>query len=178
MGTWSRTPEKTRMPDREFSRKVAFITGAAHGQGRATALALARVGAGIAAFDEEREPGEATPLTLAQQALEIRAAPEPSRRSQTEPSEGTPHGALRCRARAAGRPRQRGAADRLSAGCGSRRARRASACAPKNRGAARAASWTAGKFVSSQSRPGKRAVLEPVRLRIVKSRRFGAHICG
>jgi NAD(P)-dependent dehydrogenase (short-subunit alcohol dehydrogenase family) len=31
--------------------KVAFITGAAHGQGRATALALAKEGAHIAAFD-------------------------------------------------------------------------------------------------------------------------------
>ena len=31
--------------------KVAFITGAAHGQGRATALALAREGVHIAAFD-------------------------------------------------------------------------------------------------------------------------------
>src|SRR5688572_611681 len=31
--------------------KVAFITGAAHGQGRATALALAREGVDIAAFD-------------------------------------------------------------------------------------------------------------------------------
>jgi SDR family mycofactocin-dependent oxidoreductase len=38
----------------EFSGKVAFITGAAHGQGRATALALAREGAGIAAFDLAR----------------------------------------------------------------------------------------------------------------------------
>jgi SDR family mycofactocin-dependent oxidoreductase len=37
--------------DQEFSGKVAFITGAAHGQGRAAALALARAGAGIAAFD-------------------------------------------------------------------------------------------------------------------------------
>jgi SDR family mycofactocin-dependent oxidoreductase len=36
---------------REFDGKVAFITGAAHGQGRATALALAREGAKIAAFD-------------------------------------------------------------------------------------------------------------------------------
>jgi len=36
---------------REFEGKVAFITGAAHGQGRATALALARAGARIAAFD-------------------------------------------------------------------------------------------------------------------------------
>ena len=31
--------------------KVAFITGAAHGQGRATALALAKEGVHIAAFD-------------------------------------------------------------------------------------------------------------------------------
>ena len=35
----------------EFSSKVAFITGAAHGQGRATALALAKEGADIVAFD-------------------------------------------------------------------------------------------------------------------------------
>jgi SDR family mycofactocin-dependent oxidoreductase len=38
----------------EFTGKVAFITGAAHGQGRATAIALAREGAGIAAFDVAR----------------------------------------------------------------------------------------------------------------------------
>ena len=35
----------------EFKGKVAFITGAAHGQGRATALAFAREGARIAGFD-------------------------------------------------------------------------------------------------------------------------------
>jgi len=35
----------------EFAGKVAFITGAAHGQGRAVALALARQGADIAALD-------------------------------------------------------------------------------------------------------------------------------
>ena len=35
----------------DFDNKVAFITGAAHGQGRATALALAKNGADIAAFD-------------------------------------------------------------------------------------------------------------------------------
>lgn len=35
----------------EFQNKVAFITGAAHGQGRAAALALAREGADIVAFD-------------------------------------------------------------------------------------------------------------------------------
>jgi SDR family mycofactocin-dependent oxidoreductase len=37
--------------EREFEGKVAFITGAAHGQGRSAALALAREGARIAAFD-------------------------------------------------------------------------------------------------------------------------------
>ena len=35
----------------EFTDKVVFITGAAHGQGRATALAFAKEGAKIAAFD-------------------------------------------------------------------------------------------------------------------------------
>ena len=38
----------------EFSGQVAFITGAAHGQGRATALALAAQGARIVAFDIAR----------------------------------------------------------------------------------------------------------------------------
>jgi SDR family mycofactocin-dependent oxidoreductase len=38
----------------EFSGRVAFITGAAHGQGRATALAFAREGARIAGFDVAR----------------------------------------------------------------------------------------------------------------------------
>ncbi|MGH7580761.1 MAG: mycofactocin-coupled SDR family oxidoreductase [Gemmatimonadales bacterium] len=38
----------------EFSGRVAFVTGAAHGQGRATAIALAREGARIAAFDLAR----------------------------------------------------------------------------------------------------------------------------
>ena len=37
--------------EREFAGKVAFITGAAHGQGRAVALKLAEHGARIAAFD-------------------------------------------------------------------------------------------------------------------------------
>ena len=39
------------MSEKEFAGRVAFITGAAHGQGRATALALAQEGARIAAFD-------------------------------------------------------------------------------------------------------------------------------
>jgi SDR family mycofactocin-dependent oxidoreductase len=38
----------------EFSGQVAFITGAAHGQGRAVALALAQAGARIAAYDIAR----------------------------------------------------------------------------------------------------------------------------
>jgi SDR family mycofactocin-dependent oxidoreductase len=38
----------------DFAGKVAFITGAAHGQGRATALALAGEGARVAAFDVAR----------------------------------------------------------------------------------------------------------------------------
>lgn len=42
------------MADGDFSGRVAFITGAAHGQGRATALALAQAGARIAAFDLAR----------------------------------------------------------------------------------------------------------------------------
>ncbi len=37
--------------NKPLSGRVAFITGAAHGQGRATALALARAGARIAALD-------------------------------------------------------------------------------------------------------------------------------
>ncbi len=40
----------------DFTNKTAFITGAAHGQGRATALALAREGADIAAFDVAKKP--------------------------------------------------------------------------------------------------------------------------
>jgi NAD(P)-dependent dehydrogenase (short-subunit alcohol dehydrogenase family) len=39
----------------EFAGRVALVTGAAHGQGRATALALAREGANIAALDVARQ---------------------------------------------------------------------------------------------------------------------------
>jgi len=46
--------EPERESDREFEGKVAFITGAAHGQGHATALALAKAGARITAFDLAR----------------------------------------------------------------------------------------------------------------------------
>lgn len=37
--------------EREFHGRAAFITGAAHGQGRATALAFAKAGADVVAFD-------------------------------------------------------------------------------------------------------------------------------
>src|SRR6185436_12856372 len=39
----------------DLRNKIAFITGAAHGQGRATALALAKEGAHIIAFDIARQ---------------------------------------------------------------------------------------------------------------------------
>jgi SDR family mycofactocin-dependent oxidoreductase len=39
----------------EFTGKTAFITGAAHGQGRATALLLAKLGADVAAFDVAKQ---------------------------------------------------------------------------------------------------------------------------
>lgn len=62
----------------ELDGRVAFITGAAHGQGRATAIALAREGARIAAFDLARQldyPGYAlgTPDELVTLAAEIAA---------------------------------------------------------------------------------------------------------
>jgi SDR family mycofactocin-dependent oxidoreductase len=67
------------MTDDGLGGKVAFITGAAHGQGRATALALARQGVRIAAFDLCRPlaypgyqlgtPGELDDLAAACQTL-------------------------------------------------------------------------------------------------------------
>src|SRR5215208_5508749 len=39
----------------DLKDKVAFITGAAHGQGRATAVALAKEGVHIIAFDVARQ---------------------------------------------------------------------------------------------------------------------------
>ena len=58
---------------RDFEGKVAFITGAAHGQGRATALALASEGARIVAYDIARQiphPGYALGSTEDLKALE------------------------------------------------------------------------------------------------------------
>jgi len=57
---------------RDFSGKVAFITGAAHGQGRAVAIALARAGADVAGFDIARTldyPGYALGSNQELQAL-------------------------------------------------------------------------------------------------------------
>ena len=42
--------------EQSLKGKVAFITGAAHGQGRASALALARDGVHIMAFDIGQTP--------------------------------------------------------------------------------------------------------------------------
>src|SRR3712207_1736060 len=58
--------------------KVALITGAAHGQGRATALALAREGVHVAAIDVAQQlpyPAYtlATPAELESLAAEVRA---------------------------------------------------------------------------------------------------------
>jgi SDR family mycofactocin-dependent oxidoreductase len=63
----------------EFSGKVAFVTGAAHGQGRSTALALAREGASILAFDVARPLpypgyGMGTPNDLGTLAAECQAS--------------------------------------------------------------------------------------------------------
>jgi SDR family mycofactocin-dependent oxidoreductase len=62
-----------------MSRPVAFVTGAAHGQGRATALALAREGYDVAALDVARpleHPGYAmgTPDELQSLAADVEAA--------------------------------------------------------------------------------------------------------
>jgi SDR family mycofactocin-dependent oxidoreductase len=59
--------------------KVALITGAAHGQGRATAVALAREGVAIGALDVARQldyPGYAlgTPEALAETVREVESA--------------------------------------------------------------------------------------------------------
>jgi len=48
---------------RDFSNKIVFVTGAAHGQGRAVSLAFARAGAAVAGFDLARSlPYPAYPL--------------------------------------------------------------------------------------------------------------------
>jgi SDR family mycofactocin-dependent oxidoreductase len=57
---------------RDITNRVAFITGAAHGQGRAAALALAREGVRIAALDIARQlayPGYALAAPAELQAL-------------------------------------------------------------------------------------------------------------
>jgi SDR family mycofactocin-dependent oxidoreductase len=61
----------------ELGGKVAFVTGAAHGQGRAASLALAREGASVLAFDVARPLaypgyGMGTPADLESLAAECR----------------------------------------------------------------------------------------------------------
>jgi len=65
----------------EFAGKVAFITGAAHGQGRATALAMARGGASIAAFDIARTLSYPGYQLGARPAIWLRSKPSAARRA-------------------------------------------------------------------------------------------------
>jgi SDR family mycofactocin-dependent oxidoreductase len=67
------------MSGRELEGRVAFVTGAAHGQGRASALTLARAGARIAALDVAKPlayPGYAmgSSSDLESLAVEVKAA--------------------------------------------------------------------------------------------------------
>jgi NAD(P)-dependent dehydrogenase (short-subunit alcohol dehydrogenase family) len=50
----------TTNPNGRFAGKVAFITGAGNGIGRATAIAFAREGANVVAADRTEEHGRET----------------------------------------------------------------------------------------------------------------------
>ena len=56
----------------DFTGKVALVTGAANGIGRATALNFARQGAKLVLVDRDREAGEATAGVIRQQGAEAR----------------------------------------------------------------------------------------------------------
>ena len=58
--------------DLDFAGKVALITGAANGIGRATALGFAKAGAKIVVVDRDEAGGEATAGVIRQQGGEAR----------------------------------------------------------------------------------------------------------
>jgi len=76
----------------ELSGKVALVTGAARGLGRAIAVALARAGADVVVSDIGRPADGATPYALASNddlAATVRAVEEAGRRSLAVPADVT-----------------------------------------------------------------------------------------